>query len=227
MDLSLIICTRNRAEQLRACLASVSQLETDTEWELVIVNNGSSDNTENVATTFRKAASVPTLVVDEPRKGLGRARNAGIAAASGSIFVFTDDDCYPEPDFRSQVWKTFEDSEIGYMGGRVLLYDLEDAPVTIKTDSNQEPILPFSYVRAGQIHGANMAFRRKVVEAIGTFDSMLGAGTPFPSEDCDLIARASAGGWSGGYFPGPTVYHHHGRRGVADVLAVRRAYDRG
>lgn len=205
----------------------MSELTTSAEWELILVNNGSTDHTDDVIIAFQKTATFPVRVISENRKGLGYARNAGFTAARGSVLVFTDDDCYPKSDFLRQIKKVFEDPTVGYMGGRILLYDLDDAPVTIKTDEQAEYIPAFSYVRAGTISGANMAFRRKVFDAVGLFDSMLGAGTPFPCEDCDMVARASAGGWCGGYFPGPVVYHHHRRRGKAEIAALCRAYDRG
>jgi GT2 family glycosyltransferase len=81
-------------------------------------------------------------------------------------------------------------------------------------------------VLPGHVQGANMAFRRDVLQAIGGFDPLLGAGTPFPCEDLDAASRASQAGWKGGYFPAPTVHHHHRRR-TADVAPLLRSYRYG
>jgi GT2 family glycosyltransferase len=99
--------------------------------------------------------------------------------------------------------------------------------VPIQTDPDVVAIPPRSVVPAGVIQGANMAFRRDVLERIGGFDGALGAGTPFASEDVDAVARASAAGVAGGYFPAPTVAHHHRRRNAADIADLWRRYDRG
>jgi GT2 family glycosyltransferase len=72
-----------------------------------------------------------------------------------------------------------------------------------------------------------MAFRRAVLERIGGFDDALGAGTPFYNEDVDAAARASAAGAFGGYFPGPTVSHHHRRRRATEIETLWKNYHRG
>jgi GT2 family glycosyltransferase len=70
-----------------------------------------------------------------------------------------------------------------------------------------------------------MAFRREVFTQVGLFDLSFGAGAPLKGgEDCEFVARACFGGWSGGFFPGPVVYHHHRRRGRAAV-EILRGYD--
>ena len=104
----------------------VAKLKTSAIWEVVLVDNGSSDHTKHVMDRFQKRAPCPVQILSEGRKGLGRARNTGSSMARGRVFVYTDDDCYPESDFIQQVQRVFEESEIGYMGGRILLYDEED-----------------------------------------------------------------------------------------------------
>ena len=214
--------------QLRACLEHVERLEGDVEWELIVIDNGSTDGTGQLLQEYANGSSFPFVVVEEPKRGLGNARNSGIKAAKGQILAFTDDDCYPAPDFLVQVTRVFEDEHVGYMGGRVLLYDPADAPITIMLSMDCRLIPPHSFVPPGVINGANMAVRRAVIDAVGMFDPMLGAGSVFASgEDCEYVARASAEGWTGGYFPEPFVYHHHGRRHQAEVDSLRRNYDKG
>lgn len=73
-----------------------------------------------------------------------------------------------------------------------------------------------------------MAFRRSVLDVVPRFDPLLGAGAPLVSgEDTDFLARLSAAGLQGCYAPGPTVYHHHGRRSDEDVQRLRRGHDIG
>lgn len=226
-EVSVIICTRNRTRQLRACLDQVSRLESAGPWELVIVDNGSSDATPEFLAGYRRTAPVPVTVVHEQTPGQGRARNAGVSAARGDILAFTDDDCYPAPDWLRQVQRVFADPALGYMGGRILLHDPADAAITIQTSTELKRFAPHSFLPAGSIQGANMSVRRQVLDEVGAFDPLFGPGTPFIADDIELVARASAAGWSGIYCPDAVVYHHHGRRSHAAVGELRWRYSRG
>lgn len=224
---SLIICTRNRAAKLARCLESLAGLNGVENWELVLIDNGSTDSTASVIDGFAQSYAHRLLRVFEPRPGLGIARNAGVAVASGDILAFTDDDCYPAREFLDELQRVFSDRSVGYMGGRILLYDQDDAPVSIRVTTEARFVGAHSFVHTGLIQGANMACRRAVIDSVGAFDADFGAGTPFPAEDVEFVARASAAGWCGGYFPGPVVYHDHGRRGEAVIRRLFEQYDRG
>lgn len=227
VEISLIVCTRNRSRALRACLESLREMDSPEAWELVVVDNGSEDSTRQVIEEFAAKVSFPVRYVFEPRRGLSRARNRGIAAASGDVIAFTDDDCFPARDYLTAVTHTFADDGVDFFGGRVLLHDPDDFPVTIKTSTEREIVPPGSFVAAGLLHGANMGFRRRVFDELGGFDENLGAGSPVScGEDIELAARASAHGFRGGYFPEPVVSHSHGRRD-ADAAALMRGYDVG
>jgi hypothetical protein len=208
---SLVICTRNRARQLQTCLAAVARIRCWRPWETVIVDNGSDDDTRAIAQAFLRDGAVDGRYVWEPRPGLSRARNAGLDASRGTIVAFTDDDCYPAADFLERVCEVFADPRIGFMGGRILLHDPADYPLTINESLERLRFAAGSIVPCAAVQGANMAFRRIALIDVGGFDPMLGAGTPFPAEDWDAVARVCMNGWDGGYFPEPTVSHHHGR----------------
>ena len=94
MDISLILCTRDRAGALKGALDAVAALDFAGTWEVVLVDNGSSDTTKAVIEDFAKKVAFPVRYVHQPIKGLSNARNAGLAAARGAIIAFTDDDCY-------------------------------------------------------------------------------------------------------------------------------------
>lgn len=228
-DLTLIVCTRNRAEQLRRTLAFLNRIVTERHWELVIVDNGSTDSTPEVIHSFAATAGIHVSKIVEPREGLSRARNAGCRAAEGAIIAFTDDDCYPRDDYVDAVLNVFEESpDLGFIGGRVLLHDPSDAAVTIREQTEPELLDSRTFPRPGFIHGANMAIRREVLDDIGEFDICLGAGTRLGSgEDIELCARAVNRGWDGGYYPSPTVRHHHARKPGPELEGLRRRYDRG
>ena len=226
---SLIICTRNRAAQLPECLAKLAQLESPPGgWELVLVDNGSSDGTRELIESFARSTPATVKYVLAPVPGLARARNAGLDAARGGILAFTDDDCYPSADYLKALVDIFDEFGPGFVGGRVLLYDPKDAPVAIKELMRPLDIPPHCYLKPGIIHGANMAVSRDVVDAIGGFDPHLGAGTRcVAGEDIDYLARAAWAGWRGRYDPRLVVAHHHGRQPGAAADAHKRGYDVG
>jgi len=213
VDFSLVIATRNRAAQLEKCLSAIAQLRTAADWELVLVDNGGTDDTAAVIHKFKRRAPMPVVAAFEAKPGLGRARNRGLSVARGNIIGFTDDDCYPEPDYIDSTLDIFRDRNIGYAGGRIKLFNPSDWPISIVDKAEARIIEPFTYIDGPdmKILGANMAFRRAVLMQIGGFDDELGAGTVFVCEDVDAFARASFAGWKGGYFPEPTILHDHGR----------------
>jgi glycosyltransferase involved in cell wall biosynthesis len=226
---SVIVCTRNRGARLRACLDAISRMTSTELWELILVDNGSTDTTAAVIEQSLSGCRQHVEVLEEATPGLARSRNRGIAAARGSIVAFTDDDCYPAPDWLDQLVSVFgADGRIGYVGGRVLLHDRTDDPVTTATSRDTLRMHPLDFVPAGVIHGANMAFRAGVFSKAGGFDVLLGAGTALCSgEDFDMVNRSSAAGYAGIYDPRPMVYHHHGRKPGAHVDLLYRGYGYG
>ena len=228
--LSLIICTRNRATQLASCLDAVAGIDYAGRWEAVIVDNGSSDGTVAVIEAFAGRPDFPVRYVFEPVPGLGNARNAGIAAAQGQLLLFTDDDCYVEPDILSAVASAFANPAIGFVTGRVRLFDPADAPVTINESTVPRRFPPRRFLPAGLVKGANFAFRAATLAAIAehgsAFDARFGSGSLFASEDADAAQRACLSGWAGSYDPRVIVWHHHGRKD-ADIAALQKSYDIG
>ncbi len=230
VDVSVVICTRNRAGALHASLESVAAAARacGIEAELVIVDNASSDDTAAVVTAWAETAPLRVTLVREARQGLAAARNAGIRAAHGAVLAFTDDDCRLAPDYLYTLRDLFAgDSGLVLRGGRVDLGDSADLPFTIKTDPT-----PARYGGerhpGGFIHGCNMAATRAAFDRIGPFDERFGAGAPCEAgEDTDYLYRAYLAGIPVEYAPSLVVAHHHGRRSQAEVAALNGIYARG
>jgi glycosyltransferase involved in cell wall biosynthesis len=225
VSISLIIATRNRSSQLVRCLRSVKSLTFDRPWELVVVDNGSSDRTAAVVREFVGSVSVPVHYVFESKPGLGNAHNAGVALARGKILAFTDDDCYPAADFLSRIWSAFEDPTLGYIAGRIMLHDPADHRMTINESMTPRVFPGRSFLGAdATIQGANMAFRGEVISQIGGFDPWFGPGSLVGgAEDLDAAGRACALGWKGEYRPEVVVRHHHGRK-KSDAPGMMKAW---
>lgn len=226
MQLSLVICTRNRASQLDESLRTLTRLRYPVPWELVIVDNGSKDETQDVIKNYEKSFLLKSVI--EPRAGLGRAHNRALGMSQGDIVAFTDDDCYPADDFLSWVVRCFtEEPRLGFIGGRVLLHDPEDYRITIQEKANRQDFRPGDFLPAGLIQGANFACRRTALESVNGFDERFGPGALFNCEEIDVMARMLARGWHGAYDPRPLVYHHHRRKTQLEALRLIRQYDRG
>lgn len=226
MKISLVVCTKDRAEQLKQCLTSISNIRFPSAWELIVVNNASTDHTDAVLENFSARTHLAFQKVYEPALGSGCAKNTGWNLAAGEFIAFIDDDCYPHEDFLSEIVRCLERSSCGFVGGRVLLFDPTDYPITIQTSLARREYDAYGFIGAGEIHGANFAFRKQALQDVEGFDPWFGAGTLYPCEDVDILARILAAGWSGLYDPGPVVYHHH-RRKMDAVPRLIKQYDRG
>ena len=226
MDISIVVCTKDRAKHLSQMLDSLWQIRTiGILWEIIFVDNGSADSTSSILKEFCKKFPIPTKVIYESERGLSAARNTGWKASAGKIVSFTDDDCYPSQDWLTAINQAFQRPDIDYVGGRVLLFDPSDAPVTIQTLEKTVIFPKNSYIESGIIMGANFSCKRKILEATGGFDKRLGAGTTLLSgEDTDLLIRASLCGFEGYYEPAIIVYHHHRRRLDMEVKKLYSGY---
>lgn len=236
-DISVVLCTRNRAGQLLACLDALARTLYDPRrWELVVVDNGSTDETQTVLLRFAyQHRHLQVTGVIEQTPGLGAARNAGIAAARSPLIACTDDDCYPAPDWLHALVETCHAPialapahvQYGYVGGRIELHDATDAPVTIQRRPYPRDWAPHAWPLPGDLHGANLAFRKEVWSAIGGFDPAFGPGAQYVCDDLDFVTRASLAGYYGAYTPDAVVSHHHGRQPGPATRALSETYARG
>lgn len=224
---SIIICTRNRAKTLLGTLHSLTMLKTEHSWEALVVDNASVDDTIQVINSADDCGGrLHCMRVDQI--GLGAARDAAWRRARGQIVSFTDDDCYLQADYVDAIVEVFRAyPEIGCVGGRIMLFDPLDARVTIDERDRSHQIPPFQFIDAGEVQGANLSFRRAVLDQIGGFDLQLGAGTRFPCEDIDAAAAVVWLGHPVRYDPQPVVFHHHRRRSPEAVKQLEHSYDFG
>ena len=122
MDCSVIIATYNRSHLLADTLRSLSaqQVPRTLQWEVVVVDNNSSDTTKETVRRFGETSSVPVRYEFEPRLGQSFARNSGIEVAKGAVILFTDDDILPERDWVSGMLSALTADRLDGVGGRVL-----------------------------------------------------------------------------------------------------------
>lgn len=227
LDISIVIVTKNRSDRLKTCIKHILDSETSYTFELIVADNGSTDDTRGVIESFSlKDARVKYISV--PLGGCGAGKDIAWRHSTAEIVAFTDDDCYVESGYIDAIMAAFKRyPDAGCIGGRILLFDPMDAPVTIDTREHRFCIKPYSFVKGGEIQGANFSFRREALARSGGFDHMLGPGTRFTAgEDIDAVAATCWAGFEIRFEPEIIVYHHHGRRGNA-VKKIGRNYDRG
>lgn len=215
MKISVLICTRNRAASLREALRAFFSLvpPSNCEYELVVVDNGSTDATRVIVAEcialLSPLHSRRFHYCYESRPGLSNARNAALKMASGDVLVFTDDDILPDANWLNEIAKEFSaDPSMAMLGGRVLLAKEHLQPVgVIAREARQTFTQPDG---AAMVIGANFAFRREVLKQIGGFDPRLGAGGDFAAgEEVDFLYRAIKAGFKLLYAPNVIVYHNH------------------
>jgi glycosyltransferase involved in cell wall biosynthesis len=200
----VIVCTRNRAALLDGCLASLLAERPSTEWEVLIVDNASTDDTAQVVA--RCAERAPHARVEyllEDALGLSHARNRGVAAARGEYLLFTDDDVLVEPGWVDRLCSAFAEHDVAAVAGRVVpewpaspprWLSGRHAGVLALTDFGDEARdLTESEVPVG----ANMAVRASLLGGFATpFDTRLGhsGSTYFAYEELELLRGLRAAG---------------------------------
>ena len=213
-DVSLLVCTRDRCASLAATLASITRAADaapEVSIEVILVDNGSADATAAVIAGWQPQFPVHRL--RETRPGLARARNHALARASGRIVAMTDDDCLLHADYFAALLAAFAAVPApAIVGGRILLGDPADLPVTVKLEDHPMTAVAGRFP-GGFVMGANLAFTADVPRRVGRFDERFGAGAPFvAAEDTDFLFRAMRCGVGLHYDHRFTVDHHHGRR---------------
>ena len=233
MEISVVVPTYNRSECLLATLHSLakSQLPANRYWEVIVVDNNSTDSTRSVVNSFIKENRSNFRYVFAPQQGKSFALNTGIRKATGKIIAMTDDDCVVDSTWIARILLEFEaDKDLAAMGGRVELYDLMDDPITVRISRERKVLSPNPFEASfPAIIGCNMVVKREIFDAIGYFDQDLGPGSKHAliSEDVDLIYRTCKREFKVIYSPDVVVSHNHGRRAGSDWGAVRRNYARG
>ena len=237
--LSLIIATYNRAEQLMITLRSVAaQSKTSAQWECIVVDNNSTDNTkERVEEFIAEHPHLNIIYHFECKQGLSHARNAGIKQAQGDIIAFIDDDERIVPDFISAYIKLFDNYPTAMAAGGKIIAEYPTGRPRWISHYTERPIanpMDFGdYVRPfpkGRIPGGgNMAMRREVFDKIGVFNTSLGrtGKSLIGGEESDLFERIAKAGMECYYTPGAVMYHIIPAEKLTDAYFERLCYNTG
>lgn len=220
MTISIIIATYNRAALLDECLAHLARQPFAPGDEVVVVDNGSVDDTDRVIERHRARFPTPLIHLVETRPGKSHALAVALSMATGDILAFTDDDVNVAPGWLDAVRRTMTDPQVALMGGRVSPRWERRPPSWLRLTGEAygrltAPLALLNYgarpieLGARTVLGANMAVRRDVIARVGGFATHLGKlrGTLLSGEDAELCRRVQSAGFKAIYDPEADVSH--------------------
>lgn len=206
--ISIVICTRNRAAALRQTLASLGRVRVRAEWkpELLVVDNASSDDSA-VVVREAKLSNLEVVYFHEPRPGKSNALNAALARTRGDLILFTDDDVDMAADWLEQMVAAFAELGCDAAVGRITL-----APHLHRSWMNRRHswwLACPDEQPAGtpELIGANMGFRRAVLQRVAGYDPELGPGALGLGEEALFGGQLVQAGFKIGYAFRAQVVH--------------------
>lgn len=235
-QISLIVATRNRCHCLIEFLTKLKEQSQSISWELVLVDNGSTDDTWDFISLPDASRSFKLIALQEPLPGKSRALNTGIKNSSGELLVFSDDDVHPDPQWLSELANaSLRRPEAQIFGGRVRV-PTNQVPYWITNSTNlQEMLLSEHDLGAREIFyphsrypiGPNMAVRRSALSCYSScWPVHLGPGTMVPlGDEQGFLRRISS--WSSLdrlYVPTAIVEHIIDKEHVLFLNAFRRCF---
>jgi GT2 family glycosyltransferase len=213
---TIAICTRNRTDDLRRCLDALMQLPDNGQEILVVDNAPSNEDTLELVKQYPRVR-----YVREPRPGLNIARNRALKEASHEVVAFTDDDAVPDKYWLQALLKNYTRERVVCVTGITM-------PLELETEGQEafERYNPFNKGFSRKLYdslhdplstgnvgaGANMSFRRSVIDLVGEFDEALDAGTITQSGgDHEYFTRILRAGYYIIYEPEALNWHRHRR----------------
>jgi GT2 family glycosyltransferase len=196
---SVIVCSYNGGQTLAACLESLTKLNYP-DYEVILVDDGSTDNTAAIAEQFPHVR-----YIYQQNHGLSRARNTGAAAAKGEVFAYTDSDCMADADWLYYLIGTLVSGEYAGVGGPNVPPPAQNwiqACVAGAPGGPSHVLLTDTI--AEHIPGCNMAFYRWAFENIGGFDAEYHKA----GDDVDFCWRLQQAGCVIAFSPTAIVWHH-------------------
>ena len=236
---TLAICTRNRAERLKEALSSVAKLSLNgiSEFELLVIDNGSNDETARVVEEASSNMKFPFKCVVEKEVGLSRARNRAIREARGEVIIFVDDDEELPEAFIIEYAKAYSRwPQALCIGAKVELKWSQPRPhwltdnllwvlgkTVCKDDERRYRAPEFCF------GGGNFSFRREVFERVGVFNPELGyrGRSLYGNEDIEMLKRIDGIGGVIVYSPEPRLFHLIETDKLSRRFVLKRHYHQG
>ncbi len=206
------LCTYNRARLLERVLdACFEQTVGDDAYEVVLVNDGSRDETPEVIERAKRRATCRFEVIDQANAGLACGRNAGIARSSGERIIFIDDDVLPTPNFVEEHLRTHATHPPAIVrGGAINVESFDDLP---------PPVWSLKDYSANYFWTTNVSVPLATIRAIGGFNTSF---SEYGWEDIDVGLRLRLGGVKAIFNKRALVYHYKPRPRSTNVEPMIR-----
>jgi len=228
---SIVLCTRNRAVLLGDALESLRGIQyPPSEFELVLVDNASTDDTPEVARRFAAGSPFSVECVFETKRGLSAARNRGIQSSRGRYLVFTDDDQLVDPQILIEHERVAEKYGSRVVQGAIALRFSGPRPEWLYGKlaawlGETEPLAEGPQPVA--LYGGNLCLRKDLFRDFAAFREDLGKGAAGFSEDTELANRLRAAGEEVVFAPAARVYHVIGPDRVTPAFFRRSSFEKG
>jgi glycosyltransferase involved in cell wall biosynthesis len=191
MEVSVVIPTHNRADALDKTLLYLGQQVFKHSWEVIIVNNNCTDETDTVAARHQQVFPVPLILVHEAKPGAAAARNAGARKATGDYLIFIDNDILTEPDFLQRHYDNLIKEKKCWFVGYVCNLPEQEATHFGKFKKSLEPDPEPFVTEIDIITGQTTSMLKEDFELLGGFDEQFHVAS---GEDRELAIRAKKSG---------------------------------
>lgn len=211
--ISAIIPTHNRCESLPEALRSLQEQDLPaTDYEIILVDNASTDQTRAVVDALNRNGPRPILYVEENRLGLHHARHAAAQRARGSVLAFTDDDAVCEPDWLRHLLAHYDDPEVGCVGGKISPRWASPPPAWVLRSAGALALLDRGDVARAlrwpeDIYGCNFSIRRDLLFSMGGFNPDSFGSTWWGDGETGLLRKVYDAGYQVLYEPAARVWH--------------------
>lgn len=207
IKISTIIPTHNRADALDLTLEHLAEQDFSEGWEAIVVNNNSTDNTDEIVKIWQEKFPAPLRLVHEKKPGASSTRNRGAKHAKGKYLIFIDNDILTPPDFLRRHNKSLESFSECWIVGQALNLPEQETTVFGKYRKTLYPSLSADAppTESIGITGQNVSMLRRQFEALGGFDENFHVAS---GEDRELALRAINSGIKILSDPGNIVFHN-------------------
>lgn len=209
ISISASVITRNRCQSLARCIGSIFKQEFSEPYEIIIIDDNSTDDTERVVASLKSQAPPNvslTYIRHEEHGGLCAGRNAAIRFSSAEVVAFTDDDCIARPDWLNTLARYHQKYPgVAAVGGHVANGCRDSIVAEIGQQLISQNIINYTQADGTTcfLVGNNSSYKRKIIEEIGYWDEKLKYG----GEDNNIQGKIIAAGYKMLYAPSAEIVH--------------------
>jgi glycosyltransferase involved in cell wall biosynthesis len=235
IKVSIIIPTRNRASYLKDALVStLNQSFSEDEYEIIVVDNGSTDDTKQVVEALNQQNDNRIRYFYDAHLGLHVGRHLGAKHARGDILLYADDDILASPDWVKEIHACYSETEVGAAGGKIIGKFETKPPEWVNPNTGYLSLLDlgddYKEINTNEIYGCNLSIRKNILFELGGFhpDAVPQNLIRYRGDgESALMFKVVAAGYKTVYNPRAYVYHVIPSSRLTIDYFKRRAFNQG